>query len=97
MNKELNIIQISKGGQFATTSYPFEQNKKAELLNCSSAFYVHRESITILPKLIISSLKQRLTIQPTDYNESACDDLTVLSCDLHIIEVVRGLGIPFVG
>jgi hypothetical protein len=71
---------------------------KANLLNRRLAFVVHRELKTILPFLILSRKKQKLLIEPTEYNDSACNDLTVLSCDLHnLFEVVRGLGMPFVG
>jgi hypothetical protein len=45
MKKELNITNISKAASLSHF-LPFEQNKKAELLNCSSAFYVHREQST---------------------------------------------------
>lgn len=48
-------------------------------------FFFYRELITILPNLIKSRLKQKLPIEPTEYNASACNELTVLSCDLHII------------
>jgi hypothetical protein len=80
MKKELKAIHISKGGSLSTTSYPFEQNKKAESINLDSAFYVHRESLSILPKLIISNLKQRLMIQPNDLlNIQSCANLRVLT------------------
>lgn len=49
----------------------------------SSRYFTHRQLITILPLLIISSIKQKLTIQLFKTTESTCNELTVLSCDLN--------------
>jgi hypothetical protein len=60
-------------------------------------FLFYRESFRILPKLIISSLNQRLTIELFKTTERTCNELTVLSCDLNIIlKVVSGYGMPLI-
>ena len=93
MNKRIiNNNSISKAACTCHFS-PFETKLKATLLNCEVAFVISGESITILPKLIISNLKQRLTIEPIETTKSACNDLTVLSCDLHnLLKVVSVSG-----
>jgi len=45
---------------------------------------IHRQSVIILPGLILSNPKQRMTLEPNEKNESAGNDLTVLPGDLDI-------------
>ena len=105
MNKENNITkyQVLEGSlatQFQTNA-SFISKFHRHLFIIGEVFFIFKnysQLITILMVVIISTTKQKLLIQPTDNNESACNDFTVLSCDLHnLFEVVRGLGIPFVG
>ena len=76
MNKRIiNNNSISKAACLSHFS-PFETKLKADSINLELAFVISGESITILPKLIISNLNQRLTIQPNDLlNIQSCSVL----------------------
>jgi hypothetical protein len=81
------ILHTEIFGSVACFMPVLTSKKLAALLNCRVAFFIsknlHRESLGILPKLIILSLNQRRTIELVITTESACNDLTVLSCDLN--------------
>jgi len=66
----------------------------ANFLTGVSYFYI--QSLGILDSLIISSVKQRRMLEPNETPKSACNDLTVLSSDLHnILKGVSVSGITF--
>jgi len=60
-------------------------------------FFFYRELKTILPNLILSRFKQKLPIELFKTTERACNEFTVLSCDLNILlKVVSGYGMPLI-
>lgn len=101
MNNEINILTnqidgFSTCARFELSDF-FQLNIHKHLSVIGEVFFIvrnYRESLGILPNLITSRLNQRRTIEPIETTKSACNDLTVLSCDLHnLLKVVSVSGI----
>jgi len=89
MNLEYNIVKNIFGLGLIHTLAKSKIPKKLNSLTGFGLFAlykyplnIHRQLKTILPLLILSSIKQKLTLEPNEKNESAGNDLTVLPGDL---------------
>jgi len=98
MNKEKKHIEIFGRVVICAPVLTSETNIKVNFVKLRLAFVVsNRELTSILLNLIKSRLNQKLMIELFKTTERACNESTVLSCDLNtILKVVSGYGMPLI-